>query len=106
MRLLIDIDGTVLTQQKPGEYLKAEPTTLIIPQLSSGPLPAIEFVNQLFDDGHQVTFYTSRNFRYMRLTYDQLRGYGFRFHHIDFSKPHADYILDDRMMPFKVIENK
>ena len=89
MRLLIDIDGTVLTQQAPGEYEKAVP------------LPgAIEAVNSLYDAGHQIVFYTSRNFRHMRETQESLQEFGFKFHHVAFGKPHGDVIVDDRAMGF------
>jgi trehalose-6-phosphatase len=89
MRFLIDIDGTVVTQQKPGEYEKAVP------------LPgAVEAVNALYDKGHQVVFYTSRNFKYLQQTYESLKNFGFRFHHISFGKPHAEIIIDDRAVRF------
>ncbi|HXG95084.1 MAG TPA: methyltransferase domain-containing protein [Blastocatellia bacterium] len=89
MRLLIDIDGTLLTQQKPGDYHLSKP------------LPgAVEAINKLYDAGHQVVFYTSRNFRYMLQTHEQLREFGFRYHHLEFGKPHADLIIDDRAIRF------
>lgn len=107
MRLLIDIDGTVLTQQAPGEYEKAQPTIISSPLLNNQhPLSAVDFINQLFDKGYQIVFYTNRNFRYMQMTYEQMRSFGFKFHHIDFGKPHADAILDDRMIPFAIMEGK
>lgn len=90
MRFLIDVDGTVLTQQRPGEYEKCEP------------LPgAVEFVNRLFEQGHQVVFFTSRNFRYMQQTHEQLRRFGFKYHHLDMGKPHGDIIIDDRAVRFE-----
>ena len=89
MRFLIDIDGTVLTQHAPGDYDKCEP------------LPgALEFVNGLYDQGHQVVFYTARNFKYMQLTHEQLRRFGFKYHHLDMGKPHGDIIIDDRAVRF------
>ena len=87
---MIDIDGTVLTQQKPGEWEKCEP------------LPgALNFVNRLYDEGHQVVFYTSRNFKYMQQTHEQLRKFGFKYHHLDMGKPHGDIIIDDRAVRFQ-----
>lgn len=89
MRFVIDVDGTVLTQQKPGEYEKC------------APLPgAAAFVSKLFDAGHQVVFYTSRNFKYMRQTHEQLRAFGFKYHHLELGKPHGDVIIDDRAIKF------
>lgn len=90
MRFLFDVDGTLLTQQAPGEYGKAKPIE-----------GRMEIVNKLFDDGHQIVFYTSRNFKYMQMTYKQLRTFGFKFHHIAFGKPHADFIVDDRLLSFE-----
>jgi len=85
MRYLIDIDGTVLTQMAPGAYDKAKPLK-----------GAKEKINAAYDNGHQIVFYTSRSFKYMQETYEQLRGFGFKFHHIAFNKPHGDRIIDDR----------
>lgn len=88
-RYVIDIDGTVLTQQPPGEYEKAKPIK-----------GAVEGVNRLYDDGNQIVFYTNRNYKYMQLTIKQLQDFGFKFHHVSFSKPHGDIIIDDRAIPF------
>ncbi|MGA2656305.1 MAG: HAD family acid phosphatase [Verrucomicrobiota bacterium] len=87
---MIDIDGTALTQQKPGEYAKCQP----IPG-------AVEFINKLYENGHQIVFFTSRNFKYMQQTHEQLRGFGFKYHHLDMGKPHGDIIIDDRAVRFK-----
>ena len=89
MRFLIDIDGTLVTQQKPGEYEKAVPL-----------IGAVEAVNELYEAGHQIVLYTSRNFKYMSQTYESLRKFGFKFHHISFGKPHGDIIIDDRACRF------
>ena len=89
MRFLIDIDGTVLTQQKPGEYEKAVPLE-----------GAVEAINALYDAGHQIVFYTSRNFKYMQQTQESLQKFGFKFHHVCFGKPHGDIIVDDRAFEF------
>jgi len=89
MRYLIDIDGTVLTQQAPGEYEKAMPIE-----------GAVKGVNKLYDEGNQIVFYTSRNYKYMQITIKQLREFGFKFHHVCFGKPHADRIIDDRARRF------
>lgn len=89
MRFLIDIDGTLVTQQKPGDYEKAVPLK-----------GAVETVNALFDAGHQIVLFTSRNFKYMRQTHSSLREFGFRFHYICFGKPHGDIIIDDRAVKF------
>jgi hydroxymethylpyrimidine pyrophosphatase-like HAD family hydrolase len=93
MRYLLDIDGTVLTQCAPGDYDEAKPLD-----------GAKEKINAAYDAGHQIVFYTSRNFKYMRQTYKQLRDFGFRFHHISFNKPHADRIIDDRAEAFTTWE--
>lgn len=94
MRLLIDIDGTLVTQQKPGEYEKAVP------------LPgAVETVNALYEAGHQIVLYTSRNFKYLQQTHDRLKNFGFQFHYICFGKPHGDMIIDDRAFGFTTWEN-
>ena len=89
MRYIFDIDGTVLTQQAPGEYEKALPLE-----------GAVEAVNVLYDAGHQIVFYTSRSYKYMQLTINQLKEFGFKFHHVSFSKPHGDVIVDNLAFPF------
>lgn len=94
MRFLIDVDGTVLTQQKPGEYEKAVPLE-----------GAVEVVNALYDAGHQIVFYTSRNFKYLQQTHESLRKFGFKFHYVCFGKPHGDIIIDDRASAFTTWED-
>ncbi|GMV96812.1 MAG: HAD hydrolase family protein [Phycisphaerae bacterium] len=89
MRFVIDIDGTVLTQQKPGEYHLATPLA-----------GAVEAVNALYDAGHQVVFHTTRNYKYMRQTLESLTAFGFKFHHVCFGKPHGDIFIDDRALRF------
>lgn len=95
MKIGIDIDGTVLTQQNfnsgHGTYHLAQP----IPG-------AVEAVNRLYQDGHTVIFYTARHhLADVLLAKEQLEDFGIKYHHLVSGKPGCDVFIDDRAMTFE-----
>ena len=91
-----DIDDTICTT-KDGDYSKSKPKPKVI-----------KFINQLYDRGHIIFFYTSRfnriyNYNKIKInkvglefTKKQLIGWGVSFHEIIMMKPDYDYIIDDK----------
>lgn len=76
---LIDIDGTIcedIPNEEPERMLTAE----IYPD-------ALETVNKWFDEGHIITFFTSRTEAHREYTEIWLDKYGFKYHGILFGKP-------------------
>ena len=95
MKIGIDLDGTVLTQQDfhsgHGTYHLAQP----IPG-------AIEAVNKLYQEGHTIIFYTARHhLSDVLLAKDQLEDFGVKYHHLVGGKPGCDVFIDDRAMTFE-----
>lgn len=76
---LIDIDGTV-TEDVPNE----EPERMRTCQ----PFPdALEMVNKWYDEGHIITFFTSRTEDLRAITETWLQEYGFKYHGLLMNKP-------------------
>lgn len=76
---LIDIDGTIC-DDVPNE----EPERM----LTVAPYPdALDICNKWYDDGHIITFFTSRTEEHREITEQWLNMHGFRFHHLLVGKP-------------------
>jgi len=76
---LIDIDGTIcddVPNEEPERMVTALPY-----------YDALEMLNKWYDDGHIVTFFTSRTEVHREITEEWLDRYGFKYHGILFGKP-------------------
>mgnify|MGYP000736799724 FL=1 len=76
---LIDIDGTV-TDDVPNE----EPERMKYVQ----PFPdALDILNKWYDEGHIITFFTSRTEAHREVTEEWLNRHGFKYHGLLMNKP-------------------
>ena len=76
---LIDIDGTV-TDDVPNE----EPERMV----TCEPYPdALEVLNKWYDEGHIITFFTSRTEEHRVVTEEWLKRHGFKYHGLLMGKP-------------------
>ncbi|MFT4753544.1 MAG: putative HAD superfamily protein [Salibacteraceae bacterium] len=76
---MIDIDGTI-TEDVPNE----EPERMA----SCAPYPdALETLNKWYNEGHIITFFTSRIEEHRTVTERWLDTHGFKYHGILFGKP-------------------
>jgi|TARA_B110000259_G_scaffold82380_1_gene96228 uncharacterized HAD superfamily protein len=76
---LIDIDGTV-TDDVPNE----EPERMAVVH----PFPdALEILNKWYDEGHVITFFTSRTEEVREITEVWLDKHGFKYHGLLMGKP-------------------
>lgn len=76
---LIDIDGTI-TDDVPNE----EPERMV----TCEPYPdALEILNKWFDQGHIITFFTSRTEDHRVITETWLDKHGFKYHGLLMGKP-------------------
>ena len=76
---LIDIDGTI-TEDVPNE----EPERMA----TCEPFPdALETLNRWYDEGHIITFFTSRTEDHREVTEEWLNRHGFKFHGMLMGKP-------------------
>jgi uncharacterized HAD superfamily protein len=76
---LIDIDGTV-TEDVPNEQ----------PERMSTCLPyedSVDMINSWYNDGHVITFFTSRTDEHEIVTKQWLDKHGFKYHYLLLNKP-------------------
>ncbi len=79
MNYLIDIDGTI-TEDIPNE----EPERM----LTCSPYPdALEILNKWYEEGHIITFFTSRTEQHRQYTELWLKNHGFKYHNLLMNKP-------------------
>ncbi|MCK5781266.1 MAG: phosphoheptose isomerase [Flavobacteriales bacterium] len=76
---LIDIDGTIcddVPNEEPERMLTVEPYE-----------DALKTINNWYDEGHRITFFTSRIEEFRDLTEKWLKNSGFKYHDIIMGKP-------------------
>jgi len=89
--IFIDIDETIFNTPKgnPRDYTKSKPI-----------LENIEKANKLYDQGHEIVYWTARGSRsgldWYDLTEKQLNQFGVKFHSLRCDKPYYDYFIDDK----------
>ena len=76
---LIDIDGTV-TDDVPNE--EPERMSVVLPYQGS-----VETLNKWYDEGHVITFFTSRTEEVRDITETWLNKHGFKYHGLLMGKP-------------------
>ena len=89
---LIDIDGTI-TEDVPNE----EPERMA----TCEPFPdALQILNKWYDEGHIITFFTSRTEAHREVTEAWLAKHGFKYHGILFGKPRGGnyHWIDNHMV--------
>lgn len=76
---LIDIDGTI-TQDIPNEEPERMATCTPFAD-------ALEILNKWYDEGHIITFFTSRTEEHREVTEKWLQKHGFKYHGMVMGKP-------------------
>lgn len=76
---LIDIDGTI-TEDVPNEEPERMKSCLPFPD-------ALEIVNKWYEEGHIITFFTSRTEDLREITENWLQEHGFKYHGMLMGKP-------------------
>lgn len=76
---LIDIDGTI-TEDVPNEQPERMATCEPFPD-------ALETLNRWYDEGHIITFFTSRTEEHREVTENWLRKHGFNYQFLLMNKP-------------------
>lgn len=88
MTYFIDIDGTIC-KTNGLDYANAKPI-----------IGRIKTVNNLYNAGHKIIFWTSRGFgqkiNYRTLTLTQLKAWKVKYHSLRTRKPLYDVWIDDR----------
>jgi phosphatidate phosphatase PAH1 len=100
MIYVIDIDGTICDKDVCREDSNYESS---IPKKDR-----ITKINELYDQGHVIKYFTARGMgRYKDsrvlahknmydITYNQLKSWGCKFHHLIMGKPAGDVYIDDK----------
>lgn len=89
---LIDIDGTI-TEDVPNE----EPERMA----TCAPFPdALVTLNEWYDDGHIICFFTSRTEEHREVTENWLKQHGFKYHSLLMGKPRGGnyHWIDNHMV--------
>ncbi len=76
---IVDIDGVVcehVDNERPEKMADAAPYQ-----------ESISKINQWFDGGHQVCFFTARTEEHRSITEEWLKGHGMKYHKLIFGKP-------------------
>ncbi|MCI5058960.1 MAG: phosphoheptose isomerase [Flavobacteriales bacterium] len=76
---LIDIDGTIC-DDIPNEQPERMKTAKVFPD-------ALEIINKWYNEGHIITFFTSRTEDHREITTEWLNEHGFKYHGILMNKP-------------------
>ncbi len=89
---LIDIDGTIcddVPNEEPERMVTCEPYA-----------DALEIINKWFDEGHIITFFTSRTEEHRRVTEDWLKRHNFKYHSLLMNKPRGGnyHWIDNHMV--------
>ena len=98
MTYVFDIDGTICTLTD-GEYKNAKPLE-----------DRIKIVNKLYEEGNTIHFLTARGMGrsddsqifahrlFYKLTENQLKEWGVKYHKLFLGKPSGDVYIDDKGM--------
>ena len=91
MIIYIDIDETICESPANRDYSLAVPIQ-----------ENIDKANKLYDEGNTVIYWTARGtvsgIDWHQTTFDQLIGWGAKFHDLKLGKPYYDLFIDDKNM--------
>lgn len=88
-RYIVDVDGTICSQEYNGEYFKATPR-----------YDVIQIINSYYESGHEIIYWTARGSKsgvdYRQLTLNQLKEWGCKYDEFWSNKPSYDVWIDDK----------
>jgi uncharacterized HAD superfamily protein len=90
MQIIIDLDGTICTEEKTFSR------SLAVPKKD-----AVKSVNALYDAGHTIIIYSARTWMEFEMTTAWLKQQGIKYHQLLLGKPIGDLWIDDRAMAFQ-----
>jgi hypothetical protein len=89
MIIYVDIDETICEYDNERRYDLAKPI-----------LSNIKKINELFDNGNTIIYWTARGavtgHDWYELTLRQLNNWGVKFHELKLTKPHYDLLICDK----------
>ncbi|TXI13457.1 MAG: hypothetical protein E6Q66_09685 [Pedobacter sp.] len=90
MQIIIDLDGTICTEEK--TYSRS------LAKLNEG---AKENINALYEQGHTIIIYSARTWMEFEMTTHWLKTNEIKYHQLILGKPIGDVWIDDRAISFK-----
>jgi hypothetical protein len=98
MKIFVDIDETICTNDVDRNYSNALPIT-----------ENIKKINKLYDDGYEITYWSARGsgtgINWYNITYKQFDDWGVKYHHLNLGeKPIFDLLIDDKAVNIKGID--
>lgn len=94
MQIIIDLDGTICTEEKTFSRALAKPMK-----------NAKENINKLNSEGHTIIIYSARSWNEFELTVDWLKKNKIKYHQLVLGKPIGDVWIDDRAIAFDNWDN-
>lgn len=85
MVIYCDIDSTICV--RPGDKLFHKSTPLV---------SRIKKMNELYDEGYEIVYWTARPSALRKLTVSQLDEWGVKYHSLKLDKPLFDVFIDNR----------
>lgn len=85
MQLIIDIDGTICSEER--QFSRP---------LAKAQIGAKDSINKLYEAGHTIILYSARTWAEWEVTNHWLNENGFKFHQLFLGKPVGDVWIDDR----------
>jgi hypothetical protein len=90
MKIYVDVDETICFYEGERHYPNAQPI-----------LDRIESINKLYDEGHEITYWTARGsvtkIDWYDTTKEQLENWGCKYHNLSVGeKPNYDILICDK----------
>ncbi|MCX7986414.1 MAG: HAD family hydrolase [Bacteroidales bacterium] len=89
MQIIIDLDGTICTEEKTYSRSLAKPLD-----------DAVSSVNALYEQGHTIIIYSARTWMEYEMTSAWLAQHNIKYHQLVMGKPIGDVWIDDRAIRF------
>lgn len=89
MQIIIDLDGTICTEEKTFSRSLAKPIA-----------GAVESINSLYEKGNTIIIYSARSWMEYEVTSHWLNQNGVKYHQLILGKPIGDVWIDDRAIKF------
>jgi len=94
MQIIIDMDGTICTEEK--TYSRS------LAKVKEG---AAKSINTLYEQGHTIIIYSARTWMEYEMTAHWLKANNIKYHQLILGKPIGDVWIDDRALTFDNWEN-
>ncbi len=89
MQIIIDLDGTICTEEKTYSRSMAQPKA-----------GAANAINALYKEGHTIIIYSARTWMEFEMTSHWLKKHKIKYHQLVLGKPVGDVWIDDRALQF------